>query len=216
MSPKRRIKDLKRKEAFRAPNKAELIVCEGSRTEPEYLNALRRKLRLTAVWIDVLGLEEESDPVDVIRHAASRKKQGASTELPYEKVWCVVDVEVPPRKRSLRTAAKQAHAEGIELIMSNPCIEYWFLLHFRKHIKPFASDTELQQALRHEHPTYRKNQIGFDVLYPRTGNAIQNAEELIMKLGFGADLVVSNPSTNVHQLVKHLHDAAQKAIPSKR
>ena len=65
MVKSRTSKELKRRQAFKTPNKIELIVCEGSTTEPMYFNALRRRLRLSAVQINVIS-PSESEPIAVV------------------------------------------------------------------------------------------------------------------------------------------------------
>jgi hypothetical protein len=188
MSPKRRIKDLRRRVRFRIPNRAELIVCEGSRTEPAYFNGLKRKLRLPAVQVDVVASEDASCPADVVTCAIARKKEGAREGLPYANIWCLMDVEIPAHHEALGEATDQARGKKIHVILSNPFFEYWLLLHFEKVITPFKTDRELQNALKRVHPTYKKTRIGFDRLYPLVGTAIKHAEEVLRQTDCGATI----------------------------
>ncbi len=119
-------KDLKRREAYKTPNKIELIVCEGSTTEPAYFEALISRLRLRAVKIDVIS-PSESEPIAVVGRAISKKEEMAQLGIPYEKVWCVMDVEIPPHKTLDEAWEKARETSGLELILTHPCIEYWFL-----------------------------------------------------------------------------------------
>ena len=93
MVKSRTSKELKRRQASKTPNKTELIVCEGSITEVAYFNALKSKLRLRAVQINVIS-PSESEPIAVVERAITKKKEMARLGIPYEKVWCVVDVEI--------------------------------------------------------------------------------------------------------------------------
>ena len=202
-------KDLKRRQSFKAPNKAELIVCEGSATEPQYFNALRRKLRLHAIQIDVVSTDK-SEPIDVVEYAISKKKDGAKEGLPYSKVWCVIDVEIPPHKTLDKAWEKAATESDFELILSNPFFEYWLLLHFEKITAPFNEDKDLHRALRDAHPSYKKSNIHFDVLYPRTDTAIKHSKETLKANKCSKDLREQNPSTHVHIVVRHLQNIAQR------
>jgi len=191
-------KELKRKPPYRTPNKIELIVFEGSTTEPKYFEALKIKLRLSAVHVIS---PSESEPIALVELAIAKKKE-------YEKVWCVVDVEIPPHQTLDQTWEKATETDGLELILTNPCIEYWFLLHFHKHTAPFDTNTDVMDALKAVHRSYKKSRIGFDVLEPRTATAIKHSKEVLEEKGCGQDLRKCNPSTHVHKIVEHLLNIA--------
>lgn len=202
------IEDLKRRKPFRTPNRVELIVCEGESTEPAYFNAMRKKLRLSAIHIDVVGLKDRSEPIDVVQHAISKKK-GAYKGVPYNKIWCVIDVEIPIPHQSLEEAIEKAKDNNLEIILSNPFFEYWLLLHFEKVTTVFEKGEELYSALNEVHPTYKKTRIGFDVLYPHTNTAIKHSKEVLKEQHNDAeDLRNCNPSTHVHKIVEYLQNTA--------
>jgi hypothetical protein len=189
---------LRRRQAFKTPNKIELIVCEGSSTEPTYFKALRSKLRLSAVRIEVIS-PSESEPIKIVEQAIAKKKE-------YDKVWCVVDVEIPPHRTLDEAWEKATETGGLELILTNPCIEYWFLLHFKKHTAPLDNNPDAMNKLKEVHPSYRKSRIGFDILYPRTSSAIDHSKEVLREKGCGDDLRNYNPSTHIHNIVEHLQN----------
>lgn len=194
------ISKLRRRQAYKNPNKIELIVCEGSKTEPMYFKALRSKLRLSAVKIDVIS-PNESEPIAVVERAIAKKKE-------YEKVWCVVDVEIPSHGTLDEAWKKAKETAGLELILTNPCIEYWFLLHFKKHSTPFENNNDVMNALKEVYISYKKSRIGFDNLYPRTATAIKHSKEMLEVKGCGEYLRDCNPSTHVHKIVEHLQNIA--------
>jgi len=196
-----------RRKASRTPNKIELIVCEGSITEPAYFNALKSKLRLRAVQINVIS-PSESKPIAVVERAITKKKEMAKLGIPYEKVWCVVDVEIPPHTTLDEAWEKARATDGLELIVTNPCIEYWFLLHFKKHTAPFGNNADVMDALKAVHRSYKKSHIDFDGLYKYTATAIKHSKEVIEEKGCGEDLRNYNPSTHVHKIVEHLQNIA--------
>jgi len=204
MVKSRTSKELKRRQAFKTLNKIELIVCEGSITEPMYFNALRRRLR---VHIDVIS-PSESEPITVVERAIAVKKEMAKLGIPYEKVWCVVDVEIPPHKTLNEAWEKARETDGLELILTNPCIEYWFLLHFKKHTAPFDNNVDVMKALNEVHQSYKKSRIGFDILEPRTATAIKHSKEVLEEKRCGEYLRDCNPSAHVHKIVEHLRNIA--------
>ena len=63
----RKIDDYKRREAFKEARKSILIVCEGEETEPIYFKALKRRLRLIMVDVEIVG--EGAAPITVVNSA---------------------------------------------------------------------------------------------------------------------------------------------------
>jgi hypothetical protein len=203
MVKSRTSKELRRRIAFKSPKKAELIVCEGSVTEPTYFKALIRELQLHAVKVHVMGAED-FERINIVEFAITKKKQGVAPGIPYNKIWCVLDVEVPPHRTLEDAWEKAANVNGLELILTNPFFEYWFLLHFKKVTTPFNEDKDLHDMLKEVHPSYKKTRIGFDILYPRTETAIKNSKEVLEENQCSDDLRNFNPSTHVHKVVEHL------------
>ncbi|GAI73036.1 unnamed protein product, partial [marine sediment metagenome] len=155
MVKSRTSKELKRKQAVRTPNRIELIVCEGSRTEPAYFESLIQNFRLHAIRVHVMA-SDDSEPINVVELAIAKKEKGVAPGLPYSQIWCVIDVEVPPHKTLGDAWNKAASVNNLELILTNPSFEYWFLLHFAKVVTPFHSNTDIQRELKKFHPTYKK------------------------------------------------------------
>ncbi|MEA3224517.1 MAG: RloB family protein [Planctomycetota bacterium] len=214
-SKKQRNKDsYKRRQGSKEPRKSILIVSEGSKTEPIYFNSLKSILRLAMVDVDVVG--EGVAPITVVdraielRQERKRLAKRSLTKAAYEIVYCVIDVEAP-RAESLSRAVDKARANKLEAILSNPCFEYWYILHFRKTSAPFNTSQDAKSVLRQEHPDYRESDTTiFDVVYPSTGDAIKRAKEVLREQHGGAeDLSDCNPSTHVHRIVEYLQDVAQ-------
>ena len=90
----------------------------------------------------------ESEPITIVSRVITKKKEMAKLGVPYEKVWCVVDVEIPPHRTLDEAWKKASMIDKLELILTNPCMEYWFLLHFKKHIAPFDNNDDVMNALK--------------------------------------------------------------------
>jgi hypothetical protein len=122
---------LRRRKSFRQPRARFLVVCEGEVTEPSYFNAVRRAER----GIIDLEIVPGGVPKTVVERAVqlrNRAEQEAKRRgdeyLRYDYVWCVFDVDEHP---FVPEAKQQAHDNRIDLAVSNPCFELWFLLHFQ-------------------------------------------------------------------------------------
>jgi len=209
MVKSRTSKELKRKRAFKTPNRTGLIVCEGSRTEPAYFESLIQNFRLHAIRVQVMA-SDDSEPINVVELAIAKKKKGVAPGLPYSQIWCVIDVEVPQHRTLGEAWDKAANVDELELIMTNPSFEYWFLLHFAKIVTPFQSNTDIQRELKQFHPTYKKTRIGFNILFAHTEAAITRSKEVLKEQHDDAEnLSDCNPSTHVHKIVEYLQSATQ-------
>lgn len=105
-----------------------LVFVEGQVTEEEYLTHYRRLHRhRTAVEIDPF----RGGPLQLVERAVKAKKAGERAARrrgrAHDEVWCVFDVDEHP---NLKQAISLAAANGINLAVSSPCLELWFLLHF--------------------------------------------------------------------------------------
>jgi hypothetical protein len=212
----RKIDDLNRRKAFKEPRKSILIVCEGSKTEPIYFKSLKDQLRLA--MIDVVIVGEGAVPITVVNSAIDlrderkREAKKSLTKAEYEIIYCVFDVEAPTPHKSLTDAVGMANAHNLDVILSNPCFEYWYILHFRKTSAPFYTNDEVLSNLRREYPDYSKSDTDiFEVVYPKTSDAIKHSKEVLSEQHNDAeDLRNCNPSTHVHKVVEYLQNVAKE------
>lgn len=120
------------------PNALErlLIICEGE-TEKEYLSALADQL---AVMPRVsIRKTAACAPMSLLEEAYKEFMWSNATDklFPFTEVWCVFDRDHHP---SYDTTFEVAKTLGIpvHLCWTNPCIEFWFWLHYcgdKNHLK---------------------------------------------------------------------------------
>jgi len=128
---RRQSKPLKRSVAQRPELRTIVVFTEGSNSEPDYVNGLRR---LPRIRDDVaLRLEihpEHRQPLTLVRMAVERSRDPEVDEC-----WCIFDVEWPQNHPNLASAVAMAHENGVRLAISNPCFELWLILHHQDHHK---------------------------------------------------------------------------------
>lgn len=209
---KRRQRDaasLKRKKAKKAPYDRVLIVCEGAKTEPNYLREIRDTYRLSTANIDICGKECGSDPLSVVNCAIKKFRE----DLDYDRVYCVLDRD----KHSTFDAALDKLRQtklGKEVlfvaITSVPCFEFWLLLHFGYTTRQFcapgnASNCELVMSALNKSgkiPGYKKGASNiFDLTKEMLPNAINHARQLQQHNHTTGN---SHPATNMHELIEYL------------
>jgi hypothetical protein len=202
--PKRTIaKPYARRGPVREPYDTVLIVCEGTKTEPNYFSAIRTDYRLSSANIAVVS-PPGTDPMSIVAYAESR--------LPdYDRVYCVFDRNGHQNftQAVAKVAASVAARTGRwHAITSTPCFEIWVLLHFRYTTSAFAAaggrsacDNVVVQV-RHHLPNYAKGDPTiYEQIKDRTDAAIANAQRLA---AHNTATESVNPGTLVHDLVDYL------------
>ncbi|WP_084025591.1 RloB family protein [Mesorhizobium sp. M0051] len=131
MAPVRRGRS-SRQYARRAPTRAPydyvLIICEGSKTEPNYFNGLKADCQLSSANIRVENAAG-TDPMTIVSaaEAAIRSRE------PFDRVYCVFDrdghqnYDAAIERLNNHSAAK---AGKLFAVTSTPCFEIWVSLHF--------------------------------------------------------------------------------------
>ncbi len=202
------------KRNFVSSGKTILIVTEGEKTEPSYLVALRNCLRLSSADI-VVSKADGTDPVSVVnfaieRAAERRRKAKKTTIVPYDSVWAVCDTERYDTNPKLKEAIRIAKEKKINLALSNPCFEFWILLHFEYSTAQFASCGDVIRRIKSEGhiPNYDKGKLPNEVLIERIPIAVTNSEKC-RAYHTKAGIEGKNPFTDIDILVRDMNLATR-------
>ena len=200
---------LRREEAKKAPYDRVLIVCEGEKTEPNYLEEIRDAYRLNTANIDICGEECGSDPLSVVNHAIEKYMKDKG----YDRVYCVIDRD---KHTNFNAAMDKLRSTTLgkdvkfKAAVSIPCFEFWLLLHFGYTTHQFcapgnASNCDLVlRELRKKGriPGYDKGaQNIYALTKAKLSDAIGYAKQLQKH---NQDTDTNNPSTNIHELIEYL------------
>lgn len=200
---KARGRSLKRRVATRKPRKTLLVFCEGERTEPEYLNALKRQPAVrdvAAVDLRVETGQGGSVPLTLVSMAMDARKRAADEDAEIDEFWCVFDVEWPRNHPGLKDAIERASHNRIRLAVSNPCFELWLILHFQDQSAWLDNDG----ACRLRRKLDGSSDKGLDAAtyMALTDNAARRAAELDKRhLQNGTAFPHNNPSSGMHLLL---------------
>ena len=188
-----------RRPAALGPKRRLLVVCEGQRTEPDYVRGHERLVRNVTVEIEIP--RDRGDPKKLVEIAKERK-HAAKTEakrqgdlyLDFDEVWCVFDRDDHERFHEARTMGRD---NGFELAISNPCVELWLLLHFREN-PGMHHRNDLHRMLDRYLPGYDKHLDFNDV-----ANGVEAATARARRLDDDAESVGEpgrNPTTGFYRL----------------
>jgi len=104
----------------------------------------------------------------------------------------------------IQLTIQPARKAKISLAISNPAIEYWFLLHFTESDKPYHNAPSLIRELKRHMANYEKNVSIYPRIQGQTRIAIDRAEKLLNKHTDYNGTNHPNPCTTIYQLVKVL------------
>ena len=196
-------KPLKRRTGFRQPKKTLVVFCEGTVTEPEYLDALKKlpEVReVAAVDIHVQHAQGGAVPMTLVGAAVEAKKRADQEEGEIDEFWCVFDVEWPKNHPDLDRAVTLAKDHGIDLAISNPCFEIWLALHLADHSS--WCDNNEARRIRHKLDGHDDKSLDPNTYMPRRADAVRRARTLDSRHeGNDTKFPNNNPSSGMHRLV---------------
>jgi hypothetical protein len=141
-----------------------LIVCEGSKTEPNYLDELRAVYRLSSAHIKIVSCSTGTAPIQIVEDAERQCRE----QRTWDRVFCVFDMD---DHQSFQVAKSKAQALNLKMksdehqqvpffaVTSVPCFELWLLLHFELLSREENRDF-VQSAVRRHLPRYTKGASG--------------------------------------------------------
>lgn len=221
------IQDLSRSKNEIDNTRTILIVCEGQKTEIDYFEKLKTVIIDNLIGIKVIPVTSTSGPqaLKILQSAEAENKSlednlGNKADITY----CVFDEDDAKNisqqtYQNIKDAIEQAKDKNYHIILTNPCLEYWFLLHYTE----YSTAIEKQDAkskgkvtvelLKQYTPDYEKNDVTniadiFDKTKIQT--AITRAESTLKNHYESNDsyqnkqkeyIIDNNPSTNMQELI---------------
>lgn len=177
-----------------------LIVCEGSKTEPQYFQAFPLERGKASITVEPKG----GSPEQIVRKALQLEKQAGKDGEPFDQVWCVFDRDAV-KEDDFNRALREAQRRHLHVAYTNQAFELWYLLHFDYHNTGIDRSTYKERLTQKLGYTYRKNDLGmYATLVARQQTAIQFAEKLLNEYD-PCSPANDNPSTTVHRLVQVLN-----------
>lgn len=182
------------------------IICEGKETETKYFKHFRTRNCL----VDIVPISSKHKAAEhLVKHARSLLSQSDYFPKDGDQLWCVFDCD-DNTNAELKNAACYAEKHGYKIAYSNPCFEYWYLLHFVKQNSHLNGADEVLRLLQSKGllEKYEKSLDVFAELLPHQTEAIQRAKERLEQL-YRDNIVIlsrdSNPVTTVHEFVEYLN-----------
>lgn len=156
------------------------VFCEGE-TEIAYVKFLRSLYRAPIQVITKKGKSNISEDFIV-------KSKNEYVQTEQDKVFLMYDLDVDGMLEQLQKIP------NAELLVSNPCVELWFLLHYQEQKTEISSD-KCMKKLQKFSKEYKKG-----TLSEVEKEALDKNKELAVERAKALD-VFNNPSTTIYRLL---------------
>lgn len=207
---KRKPHVLSRKIQTRESYDSVLIVCEGKKTEPYYIDELRKYFQLSQANV-VIDPNSDSSPISVVEYALKLAKEAIKQKNPYTRVYCVMDRDRHHTftQAMSKIAGYNSTVTTADTIISIPCFEYWILMHYEATTSIFGAsggspcDDLIRTKLKNYIPSYSKadRTKSKELIETKLDTAIKNSKTTT-KVAKSSG--TNNPSTQMHELVEYL------------
>ena len=187
------------------------VLTEGKITEPGYLTAWARRYR-HSVRIDLseCGMAPETLVDHAAQHMRRRRRSGRG-DREFDEIRCVFDID---EHGNIPAAIHNARQSGIEVAVSNPCIELWLVLHVedqaayihRRNVQRRANELELTVGKK-------ISERAWTTLFDEFETARQRAKGLDQRHSGNGSPPRSNPSTDVWRLVDRIRSTRGHQVP---
>ena len=201
--PGRSFSSKKRNRQNRKEKPMILITAEGrNETEAKYFNGFRTPDCPYIIKFHKAG--HLTDPTKLAESIRKRWDAEEADERTGDMAFVVVDLD---NKESKAKEIQQLETKNRveKFIVSNPCFEIWYLLHYEYSTRSYMNADAVIRELKKHYPEYEKTSEMFPLLKDKMGNAITNAEKLEDYHKAEEHLhpdASYNPYTDVHELVK--------------
>lgn len=212
---------LRRKEGTRNLIGNVYIICEGEKTEYKYFSSFKSEICKGREWcrkklstIKVVP-SKNCGILANIDFAKSYAKTKSICEKDGDYVICVVDCDANIKsdfEKGIKLAKRTKNNIKVNLCLSNPSFEIWYLLHYecyKKHVDQYELENKLKQHI----DNYQKNVDYYYLLENCMDKAKEFANELKdchSKKGIDLLSYDSNPSTMVPYFLEHIQNFIEK------
>jgi hypothetical protein len=195
------------------------ILCEGEKTEPNYLSSYIEAYCQANRRLQVIKIEKTkaNTPVTLVNAAIKEKGKVPDGDV----FWVVYDRE-SQQKHSDKLHAdayEKAQQKDIKLAISNVCFELWLLLHFQDSAAPYSSYDDLiknsplrAECKKRDLADYAKGnkQLFSELSQAEIAQARRRAEKINQASQAAATSPQRpyqlNPYTDVHKLLAAIDD----------
>ena len=203
--PGRSFSSKKRNKQSRKEKPMIIITAEGrNETEAQYFDGFRTPDCPYIIKFHKAG--HLTDPTKLAESIRKRWDAEEADERTGDMAFVVVDLDNNEEKaKEIQQVEARNRVE--KFIVSNPCFEVWYLLHYGFSTKSYINADAVIRELKKHYSEYEKTSDMYPLLKDKMDDAIANAEKLEkyheVERHSHPD-VKCNPYTDIHKLVKKI------------
>ena len=201
----RSFSEKKRDTFVKTPKPLLLLIAEGRNvTETQYFRQFQRQH--SAFNIKILTPGSATDPDKMLETLERYWKQYDMSYARGDQGFVVLDLDCNEKKARL-IEKLESGSKIARFIVSNPCFEVWFVLHYRCSTHVYSDGGEVIKDLRRFIPDYQKNTDVTASLSGMLDTAMENARKLVEyceEMGYHWPSNECNPRTDVPAIIHEI------------
>lgn len=195
----------KRDSFIKTPKPLLLLIAEGRNvTETQYFRQFQQQH--SSFNIKILTPGSATDPEKMLETLERYWKQYDMSYARGDQGYVVLDLDCNEEKAHLINKLENGNKIA-RFIVSNPCFEIWFVLHYRFSTHVYSDGNEVIKDLKKYIPEYQKNSDVTGALSGKLDTAMENARKLVdyyEEMGYQWPSNKCNPRTDVPEIIHEI------------
>lgn len=196
----------KKRDTFtKTPKPLLLLIAEGRNvTESQYFRQFQKQH--SAFNIKILTPGSATDPEKMLE---TLERYWGMYDMSFtrgDRGYVVLDLDCNVKKARLIEKLERG-SKIARFIVSNPCFEVWFVLHYRYSTHVYSDGDEVIKDLKKFIPGYQKNTDVSETLSEMMDTALENAHKLVEyyeEMGYRWPSNECNPRTDVPEIINEI------------
>lgn len=187
-----------------------IVICsEGGKKSSEYYyfsNFASRELRIQ------FSTGNSTDPLGMLNDLQNYiKNEDIESEDEY-KIFMVLDTDLSKdRIDKIKKVMQQCKKDGIEVVISSPTFEIWYLMHFLENGLIFKSSKEVKKEVKKHIPNYIESMNVYNKIKDKLDFAIDTAKKYEQQAKRNQiDLFDCNPYTSIYKIIDSIRNMRRK------
>ena len=169
-----------------------LVITEGY-TERNYFNKFRER---DTDYEVIVRKSPDNTAKKIFRFCVQMIKELGLDLKNGDSAYCVFDADYT-KEEILNNLLKESKAKGIHIILSKPCFEVFYILHFNGDIDSLAIPKDVKKEISNFIPEYSESTDYWEKLLPKQSNAVRLSRRFV--LGDTIDLKRCCNGSNIYE-----------------
>ena len=196
----------KKRNAVRRHRKPVMIITAEGKNETEklYFQSFQEQYGKYNIRFVKTGMD--TDPEGMLKSMNTYWKNQDLSEANGDKAYIVLDMDCDPKRISM-VHRLQKTSKHVEFIASNPCIEFWFILHYKYTTHQFLDSKGAKRELARYISGYQESMDIAETIRPKLQEARKHIKQLkkhYESVGVTWGQVDCNPMTDVPVVLEEL------------